>query len=85
MGFKEHLSDLKYLMSKDNTNGNRGAFIMLAVVWCLMIFLIIFTPLVWLLPIFRGANLIFKVIITFGAVITTLFGIVAWISVTKSE
>lgn len=83
MRFKDHLSDLKYYMSKDNTSGNRGAFIMLAVVWCLMIFLIIFTPLVWLLPIFRNANIIFKIIITFGAVVTTIFGVVAWISVTK--
>lgn len=83
MSFKDHLSDLKYYMSKDNTSGNRGAFIMLAVVWILMIFLTIFTPLMWLLPWFRGISIIFKLIITGGWLVTTIFGIIAWISVTK--
>lgn len=83
MSFKDHLSDLKYYMSKDNTNGTRGTFIMLAVVWVLAIVLTIFMPIIWFVPVFKGVNIIIKLGATLGWVITLLFGIISWISVTK--
>lgn len=83
MSFKDHLSDLKYLMSKDNQNGTRGTFIMLAIVWVLAIVLTIFMPVIWFVPIFRGVSVIIKLGATLGWVITLLFSIVSWVSVTK--
>lgn len=81
---KEHLSDLRYCMSKDNTSGTRKWFIMLAIIWILAIILTIFMPCMWLIPVFRGVNILLKFVVSIGWAVTFIMGIVFWVYLTKN-
>lgn len=83
--FKDDLSDLKYYMSKDNTNGTRKWFICLSVIWVLAILLTVLVPVIWFVPKFAWVSLAIKAVITFGWVVTLVFGIIFWISLTKNS